>query len=59
MLGQRAQMFVVTRIGYVYQAFVKASQVCATFITTHQQDSLPLRIKGKRYPPDLAIPCKA
>ena len=52
-------MLVVALIGYVDQAFVKPALVCATLVTTDQQDGLPLRIKGKRHPPDLAVPRKA
>ena len=55
---QRAQMLVVTVICHIDQAFVKPKLVCATFIATDQQDGLPVRIEGKRHPPDLTVPRK-
>ena len=52
-------MLVVAIVGYIDQAFVKPTLVCATLVAAYQKDGMPLGIECKRHPPDWAVPGKA
>ena len=51
-------MLVIPSIGNRNQSFVRPSLVSGAFVATHQQDGLPLGVKGKSQAPDFAAQVK-